>query len=370
MESEHKYQFITENLKVMVWTIDIESQKFTYVSPYVSSLLGYTPEEFTNGAIEKSKFKNKLYTSTHDKMIADVEACMKKKCKQRNFVYEYQLPHKCGRQIWVETELQLIEKDKQLSEIVGFTRDIEERKNKAINTEKYLKQLQQKDTDLERLLKILAHDLRSPFNVILGLTECLSTNYGNLQHCDVKQQLNLIQTTARDTYFMLEDLLLWTNMKTFVVNKEPIVLRNLCDEVCGILQGNAKYISLSIQVATEDVVLADRRILKTVLRNLLSNAIKFTPEKGWINIESRKTSGATVLSISDSGVGMSIKQQENLWNGSMASKGGTKHEKGFGIGLALCKELIEKCGGSIWVESELKNGSKFSFSIPNLNSKT
>jgi len=126
-----------------------------------------------------------------------------------------------------------------------------------------------------------------------------------------------------------------------------------------------KNIVLVNGIIEEINITADEIMLSAVIRNLISNAIKFTPKDGTINIEAKRKADHVEVSISDTGVGMEKETIEKLFEieTSFTSRG-TENEKGTGLGLLLCKEFVEKHGGTIWVSSEKGKGSTFTFSIP------
>jgi len=126
-----------------------------------------------------------------------------------------------------------------------------------------------------------------------------------------------------------------------------------------------KEIKIDYSVPVDFLVLADKNMLKTILRNLITNAIKITNINGFIEVTVYRQNNAAVISLSDNGIGISVENQEKIWNNSEnISTYGTAYEQGTGLGLMLCKELVEKHGGKIWVESLQNEGSTFRFTVP------
>jgi len=239
------------------------------------------------------------------------------------------------------------------------------KKLKKINIE--LKELHaMKDT----FLRIIAHDLRAPFNAIFGLTDILLEDFHSLSEEEKIDFIEHISTASKQSYQLLENLLLWarTNTGRMDFNPQECQLNSLVSETVGLLKQTTKNknIQLLSDVSEEIKLTADSEMLKTIIRNLLSNSIKFTNEKdGVIKVSARTTGEKIFLEVSDNGVGIPDNVVKNLFriDKSITTKG-TKGEKGTGLGLLLCKEFVDKHKGSIAVESKLNEGTKFIIELP------
>ena len=221
----------------------------------------------------------------------------------------------------------------------------------------------------DKFFSIIAHDLRSPFNNILGLTELLIENTNDFELADYKKFVGLINSSAKNTLVLLDNLLNWAKSQTDRIsfNPEKQVLSSICQEVFKVVQtcSNNKNIILNCVQLENITVFADRNMLKTILRNLISNAIKFTNKNGKIDVYTSQNAEFIEIAVSDNGVGMDEATQNKLFRlESNESTLGTANEKGTGLGLILCKEFVEKHGGEIWVESQLGKGSVFKFKLP------
>ena len=161
----------------------------------------------------------------------------------------------------------------------------------------------------------------------------------------------------------------WAKSQTGQINFNPQQI-NLSSTINELVEGSnslaaAKEISLCYNKTEEVTVYADKDMLKIVLRNLISNAIKFTKPGGNINILAKNEQNQIEITISDNGIGMNEESKAKLFKvGTNKTTIGTANEKGSGLGLILCKELVEKQGGKIWIESELGKGSDFKFTLP------
>lgn len=258
------------------------------------------------------------------------------------------------------------------NEIIGATglaRDISERKKTElalIESERKLKEL---NATKDKLFSIIAHDLRSPFNTILGFSDLL-LNKANSQDSEKTQEFSsFINLTARNTLTLLDNLLDWGKVQTGQIhfNPEKLIVTSIIKNIVETSRSNTiiKNITLNFIPINDIAVYADQNMLGTVLRNLISNAIKFTNLNGEISINAIQNKDFCEITISDNGVGMDAEKCKILFNvAANKTTKGTANEKGSGLGLILCKEFVEKQGGNIWVESKEGHGSSFKFTLP------
>ena len=230
-------------------------------------------------------------------------------------------------------------------------------------------ELKKLNADKDRFISILAHDLRSPFTVILGYSELLLENIHKIDINKIETFVKEIFQTTQLTFTLLEDLLKWARMQSGKVTFEPqqLSFKFICLNSLEILipLANAKNIKINISTADHVNVFADINMLKTILRNLTTNAIKFTNKDGTININAVENSGNVTISVADNGIGIKPDSLTGLFDISQNHiTRDLAGEKGSGLGLVLCKEFVEKHGGIIWVESEFGKGSEFKFTLP------
>lgn len=220
----------------------------------------------------------------------------------------------------------------------------------------------------DRFISVLAHDLKSPFNSLLGFSEMLVVDLNELNYKEIENYSNQIYGAAKITYQLLDELLLWAQVQSdqFPFNPERINIYNLCSIVAKDfdLIASKKEVIISLDNGVEPIVWADELMVKTVLRNLLTNAIKYSHPGGKVKISGSCDENEAIVTIEDNGIGMTASQVANLFDiRHKSSKEGTAGEKGTGLGLLLCKDMIEKHKGRIWAESEYGKGSKFRFSL-------
>jgi len=230
--------------------------------------------------------------------------------------------------------------------------------------------LRQINAEKDRFFSIIAHDLRSPFNGFLGLTQLMAEELENLTSEEIKDFTLRMRNSAADMFRLLENLLEWARMQQGLItfNREIAQLAPIVDESIAIILEPAKIkgIEIILDISADITVFADRNILQTVIRNIVSNAVKFTPKGGRIRVSAKVTDYNNVeISIKDTGIGMSNKMIDDLFRLDVqTNRKGTEGEPSSGLGLLLCKDFIEKHGGRIWVESEEGKGSTFRFTLP------
>ena len=221
----------------------------------------------------------------------------------------------------------------------------------------------------ETFFSVVAHDLRSPLSIVSGFLELLELGYDRYDERSRKQYIHQSLAAARRLGDLLEDLLVWSRVQRGKMPYQPEQsdLFLLADETVMLLEGNAqkKQIALRLTMQENTPVYGDPQMIKTIIRNLVSNAIKFTPSGGIITVSSASVGSQEEITIADTGVGMSHEDVQKLFRIEFASsKPGTDKESGTGFGLLLCKEFVEKNGGTIAVESEVGAGSRFRFTLP------
>jgi signal transduction histidine kinase len=245
---------------------------------------------------------------------------------------------------------------------------VEKRTQKTIE---YANKLEEANSTKDKFFSIIAHDLKNPFNTLIGYADVLKTDFRDYGQDEISQHLNVIYDTSVNGYNLLENLLKWSQSQTDKILFEPKKVNlneivQLCiDDVEN--QSQFKDIDIINEIPENYHIIADINLLKTILRNLINNAVKFTDRNGMISVKCKKDENDVVISVQDTGIGMSEKDIQNMFKiDKIKSKPGTNRERGSGLGLILCKEFVEKHGGKIWVESEPEIGSVFSFTIPKI----
>jgi signal transduction histidine kinase len=238
------------------------------------------------------------------------------------------------------------------------------------------------NADKDKFFSIMAHDLRGPFTPLLGNAELLMMTADRLPPKDIKEMSATIYRSARNALGLLEGLLTWARLQMGRMEYQPLPLdlQDMVQQTVRVLRevAEAKGIRLLNQVSPDVGVYADGNMLNTVLRNLINNAFKFTPIGGQVTVSTQLriknyelgvgheelSPNYLEVSIADTGVGMSAETQQKLFKlDQYVTTVGTANEKGTGLGLIICREMITKCGGQIWVESEVGRGTVVKFTL-------
>ncbi|HEY0740661.1 MAG TPA: tetratricopeptide repeat-containing sensor histidine kinase [Chryseosolibacter sp.] len=229
--------------------------------------------------------------------------------------------------------------------------------------------LQELNATKDKFFSIISHDLKGPLNSLTSFSGLLINHTDSLSKDEIKMLAKDLDKSLKNLFALLENLLEWSRSQTGNIEfkPEPFDIAALLKQNQELLQQQAqnKKISLVLQGELNVVINAHRNSVNTVVRNLVSNAIKFTPGEGTVTLKTSTAENKVIVSISDTGVGMSKEVMDKLFRiDTKHTTKGTADEKGTGLGLILCKEFIEKNGGRIWVDSVVGKGSNFSFELP------
>ncbi|WP_228237444.1 ATP-binding protein [Allomuricauda sp. M10] len=218
-----------------------------------------------------------------------------------------------------------------------------------------------------KLFSIIGHDLRGPIGALQGLLKLFTD--GEISKDEFLSFIPKLKSDVDNISFTLNNLLSWgqNQMNGVVTKPRRISLDKIVSNNFQLLSelANSKSIKLINQLPENPLIWADQNQIDIVVRNLLSNAIKFTPENGLITVEAEEKKDMWQISVRDTGVGMSEEIQKKIFtNSSNVTTYGTNNEKGTGLGLSLCKEMVLKNNGEIWVESITRKGTTFFFTVP------
>ena len=260
--------------------------------------------------------------------------------------------------------------------VYGFFQDITDRKLADQLIKQKNEELQRLNAAKDKFFSIIAHDLRSPFNGILGFSNILVDQIQEKNFESIEEYALLVQKSAQRAFSLLLNLLEWSRSQTGMVKFSPqyveigIMIRDVVNLFVDI--AHQKRVELSIELPSKVIAFGDKDMLNTILRNLVSNAIKFSHPGGTVIISAVVQPTELTISVCDTGVGISKARIDKLFQIDQSkSTIGTQNEQGTGLGLILCKEFVEKHLGKIWVESEVENlpagktgGSTIYFTIP------
>ncbi|UCH66797.1 MAG: PAS domain-containing sensor histidine kinase [Ignavibacterium sp.] len=245
--------------------------------------------------------------------------------------------------------------------------------NEQIESEEKIKKINAELTDSnetkDKFFSIIAHDLRGPLSGLAQILEILVIDYDEMEEAEKIEIVTEAAKASNSTYALIENLLEWSRIQAGRISYEPKLINvyTLANVIENLYNQNIKNkgIDLNVSVDPEINVFADKDMTETVLRNLISNAIKFTPQSGSVSVTSESNEKYCTIKVQDSGIGMDQKTMDKLFRIDVSHTSvGTANEPGTGLGLILCKELVEKQEGKIWVESKVNEGSSFYFMLP------
>jgi len=282
---------------------------------------------------------------------------------RESFFMEYRMKNKAGEYRWIrDFGRPFFDLDNTFLGYIGSCYDVTDIKN-------YEFKLIELNATKDKFFSIIAHDLKSPFNAIVGYGEMLLEQLREKDYEKSEEYASFVLQSSNRAMDLLMNLMEWAQSQSgrMPFNPEKIDCKSIIDDSIELFEDAAiqKELTFSTQVPDNVCIFADKAMISTVFRNLISNAIKYTKPKGKIRIQVEKKQDMCLFSVADSGIGIPQPSIEQLFRIDQSfSTSGTNNEKGTGLGLILCKEFIEKHGGSIWVESEEGKGSCFYFTLP------
>ncbi|MBJ7882016.1 sensor histidine kinase [Gelidibacter salicanalis] len=256
-----------------------------------------------------------------------------------------------------QLQISVQNKTKKLNESLMINREI-------------TKDLQTLNISKDLFFSIIAHDLKGPFNSLIGFSTLLLDDPVVNEHEELKESVQIIKSSSQNTFELLQNLLNWAQIQkgNLPFTRENLKIDDIVNNVLKVLSYQSMHKNIEIKTIIPDgpiLVYADKDMLSTILRNLISNAIKYSHKNGTIEIICEKTTNAVNIIISDTGIGIPEERIKKLFDFQYVQKTrGTQGEKGTGLGLILTKDFIQRHHGAIWVESELGKGSKFTFTLP------
>lgn len=360
--SEEKFRSLADMAKVVIAiTADAGGEKYLYVNDEWARVHEYSKEE--------AKYLKPIDLVDPDSKQQVLENAAKRiQGNQVSTNYEIKTITKSGNIKDFDFSSTIINFENQKA-FLTTSIDITERKQ----TEKALRdsevKLRELNAQKDKFFSIIAHDLKSPFNAIMGFSELLMDQINEKNYNGIDEYAKIIGQSSQRAFDLLINLLDWSRAQTgrMEYNPEKFELVDVIREnviLFDVIAGQ-KAITINNVLPHEITVFADKPMVSTVFRNLITNAIKYTRQGGEINISAEKRAKEILVSVSDNGIGIAPGRLESLFRiDESNSTPGTNNEKGTGLGLILCKEFVEKHGGKIWVESEEGKGSVFYFSLP------
>jgi len=359
-ESEEKYRFLFDNNPQPMFIFDLETLAFLEVNNPAIKHYGYTRAEFLSMKLTDIRPDEDI-----EALLIDIELNK----QAYNPAGEWRHIKKNGEVIFVEiTSYSLIFNGRNARNVL--VHDVTERKMAEEVIQHKNEELQKINAEKDKFFSIIAHDLRSPFNGFLGLTEIMAEGLPHMTLDEIQQIAVAMRNSAANLFRLLGNLLEWSRMERGITTflPKPVSLMSKINEnmVLTIEEANKKEITINYNVPDDLEVFADSDMLGGIIRNLMTNAVKFTHRGGSITVSAKAVSDNSVhISVKDTGIGLSQNMIGNLFHLDVnTNRKGTEGESSTGLGLMICKDFIERNSGKLWIESEEGKGSVFSFSLP------
>ena len=360
-QSEQNFRTLADMAKIIISIVSVKNkEKFLYVNDEWTSAHEYSKKEAQElnpiDVLTPESYKQVMEFA--DKRIQGLKVPSS---------YEITIVTKSGKLKNLELSSTIINFDNQQA-FLTTSLDITEHK-------KLLKALSESESNLrdlnaqkDKFFSIIAHDLKNPFNAILGFSELLVQQINERNYSGIDKYATVIKQSSQRAFDLLINLLEWARAQTdtLVFTPEIFNLKNLINENIAHLKSNAiqKAITITEDMPDDIITFADKQMISTVLRNLISNAIKFSHKGGEINISVKKSEKEILISVTDNGIGIEPERITNLFHiNKSISTPGTNNEHGTGLGLILCKEFVDKHNGKIWAESKQGKGTVFYFTL-------
>lgn len=347
-------------------------------------MLGYRAEELVGKQTpyiirdpeEIAAVEQQIYEQTGTR-IQGFDAQVYLATKQPHYELECSYVHKDGVKIPVRLTITAMRDGAgSITGFLGIARDITEELKSKQHIDLIIEELQHSQQSLRELnvqkdkfLSIVSHDLRSPFNSILGFCEILLDPAQEVTPEESHEFLTVIHQAAELQLKLINNLLDWSRLETNRMPFKPkaLLLSKMVEDNLYSLRGIAhkKRLTFTNTVPKNIEIHGDEALIQQLIQNLIGNALKFTPDGGTIHVGATQQKKMVEVFVQDNGVGMPDSALEQLFRiDTMFHTQGTQGERGSGLGLLLCKEIVNKHQGTIRVESELEKGTTFYFTLP------
>jgi len=354
---ESEIRTMIENIGEVIYKLDVHTKQFTFVSPQVKRILGYTETEFLD--VMNDYLRASFYHEDDKRRVVAGRYYFLVKClnegMQEFYAAEYRAKHRNGNDLWVrESIYPTYSSDGMIESFVGKIADITERKK--------LDQLK------DEFIGMVSHEIRSPLTVVIGAVNTVLSEGSRLSPEETRQLLQDAAWEADSLSHLLGNLLELSRVQAdrLFLHAEQVRVENVVEDVIDRIRQQSLPHRFVIDLPKGlPSVHADQLRLERILYNLLENAVKYSPQRGEISVFAKLETDRLVIGIADQGVGISLENQAKLFGPfQRLEESRLDGVKGAGLGLLVCRRLVEAHGGRIWVESEPGWGSTFFFTLP------
>jgi PAS domain S-box-containing protein len=360
-DNEVRFKNMANTAPVMIWIADVEGL-FSFVNKV---WLDYTGEEIGNQL--GINWLNNVQPDDLENLMDKYRKALKTK---KPFSAEFRFKDKKHNYEWMLMKgTPQYTNENMYMGFIGSCISIDDQKEFEAKISNLNEELVKTIATKDKFFSIISHDLRSPLSGLMGILDILQTEYESLDEKEIKEFISHATVASKTTFSLMENLLEWSRIQTGTIKYQPkrLKIQQVVQNMVSLYEQNlkSKQIELYNRIKPEVFVQADKSMIETVLRNLISNSIKFTDPGGKITVSAETNNDMVIVQVQDSGIGIAKESITKLFRvDSGFSTKGTTDESGNGLGLIICKELVEKQNGKIWVESKKDEGSTFYFSVP------
>ena len=339
-----------------------------WINNAFTKMYGYTLEQYKD-----EKYTNITQSSDNPNIKETIEKCLK---NNKSVVYEFKTQSRQGKELWVQTTLTpVVDKDGETINLIAIDSDITKLKfaeKEILQQKKEIEQQRDKlavsNATKNKFFRIIAHDLRNPISTLVSSTNVVFNDFDTFNRAQTKNIIAELNRLSQTTFNLLENLLDWSSTQTgeVIYTPKPVDIQFVVDENIDLVKRKTeqKEIKINIRIPGNTIAYGDEDMIKTVIRNLLSNAVKFTPEKGLIEIFAQIVNDTIHITVKDTGIGIEPENLPKLFRiDQHHTTPGLSNEKGSGLGLILCKEFVDKNGGTITIDSIPGQGTSITFTL-------
>ncbi|MFZ4547292.1 MAG: PAS domain-containing protein [Bacteroidales bacterium] len=363
--SEERLRLLMASLPIAIYVSPINADiDIELIAGNVESLTGFSKEEYLSSS---DFWRRRLHPLDKERVLIAFSQAV----ELGGITIEYQWMVADGSYKWFHDQ-SIINSSGENPQFMGVLVDISDLKKAGQEIKNKNEQLNLINAEKDKLFSIISHDLRSPVNGFLGLTNLLEEELENLSQLQIKEIATALNTSAIKVSDLLNDLLEWSLLQRglTVLNPTSVAIAQIVGQCANTIAelAKAKNIEVVVNISDELLVTADIHALQVVLRNLLTNAVKFTAKSGRVTVSASDSNNSFVkISVTDTGIGINPELAGKLFKvNEKTSRKGTEGEPSSGLGLILCKEFVLKQKGEIGVESTEGKGSTFYFTLPSV----
>jgi len=356
-ESEERYRLHFESARDVIFSLD-PGFRFLSVSPSVERFLGYRPEELVGRRLDEAGI---LVPESLEQAFADTVRAFRGEPQQDA---EYEFIAKDGSRHWGATRSTAVYRDGEVVQLNGIARDTTKRRRAEEGLKRVMAELERSNAELEQFAYVASHDLQEPLRMVSGYVGLLAKRYEDKLDTDAQEFIAYAVDGTTRMQTLIQDLLAYSRLGTQGQPFQPT-------DCTGVLEGALANLQVAIEesgaVITHDPlpsVSGDESQLVQLLQNLIGNALKFRGEDPpRVHVSAQQKGQEWVFAVRDNGIGIAPESSERIFQIFQRLHGRDEYP-GTGIGLAVCKKIVERHGGRIWVESEPGKGATFYFTIP------